>query len=75
MDKSTEWIFKNFSNKSSLSVQVVEEDVDHITVVGEEEDVDHIGVLGEEEEETRVRIFYFCIFVSILFATCSGLAL
>ena len=41
---------------------MVEEDVDHIAVVGEEEDVDHIGVLGEEEEETRVRIFYFCIF-------------
>ena len=40
---------------------MVEEDVDHIAVVGEEEDVDHIGVLGEEEE-TRVSIFYFCIF-------------
>ena len=41
---------------------MVEENVDHIAVVGEEEDVDHIGVLGEEEEETRVKIFYFCIF-------------
>ena len=40
-------------------MQVVEEDVDHITVVEEEEKVDHIGVLGEEEEETRVRLFYF----------------
>ena len=29
----------------------------------EEEDVDHIGVVGEEEEETRVSIFS----VSILF--------
>ena len=26
-----------------------------------EEDVDHIGVVGEEEEEDRVNIFYFCI--------------
>ena len=42
---------------------MVEEDVDHIAVVGEEEDVDHIGVLGEEEEEeTGVRIFFFFIF-------------
>ena len=42
-------------------MQLLEEDVDHIALVGEEEDVDHVGVLGEEEE-TRVRIFYFCIF-------------
>ena len=56
MEKSREWILKNFSNKSSLSLQVVEEDVDHIAVVGEEEDVDHIGVLGEEE--FRVRILF-----------------
>ena len=55
-------ILTKISNKSCLSLLVVEEDVDHIAVVGEEEDVDHIGVLGEEEEETRVRIFYFCIF-------------
>ena len=48
-------------DSQKLSLKVVEEDVDHITVVGEEEDVDHIGVLGEEEE-TRVRIFSFCIF-------------
>ena len=27
-----------------------------------EEDVDHIGVFGEEEEEARVNIFYFCIY-------------
>ena len=46
--------------KSSFSLQVVEEDVDHVAVVGEEEDVDHIGVLGEEE--TRVGIFNFSIF-------------
>ena len=54
---------------------MVEEDVDHIAVVGEEEDVDHIGVLGEEEEETRVRIFYFCIFFLSYLLFFSGLAL
>ena len=47
MEKSREWILKNFTNKRSLSLQVVEEDVDHI------------GVVGEEEEEDRVNIFYF----------------
>ena len=49
---------QNFSNNRSLSLQVVEEDVDHI------------GVLGEEEE-TRVRIFCFFNFLFILFAACS----
>ena len=44
---------------------MVEEDIDHIPVVEEEEDVDHIGVLGEEDGETRVKIFFFCIFLSI----------
>ena len=39
-------------------MQMVEEDPDHIAVVGEEKDVDPIGVVGEEEE-TRVSIFLF----------------
>merc|ERR1711860_112095 len=39
--------------ESQEQEQEVEEDIDHIAVVGEEEDVDQIGVLGEEEE-TRV---------------------
>ena len=54
---------------------MVEEDVDHIAVVGEEEDVDHIGVLGEEEE-TRVSIFFFFVFSFYLICCLlSGLAL
>ena len=57
-------------------MQVVEEDVDHIAVVGEEEDVDHIGVLGEDEEETRVSIFLFYVFSFFLICCLlSGLAL
>ena len=61
--KSRSWRFvnqninleKRFSKKfqiraPSLSLQVVEEDVDHIAVV------------GEEEEETRVSIFLFLYF-------------
>ena len=48
-------------------MQVVEEDVDQIAVVGEE----------EEEEETRVSIFSFGIFFlsHFLFCLLSGLAL
>ena len=54
---------------------MVEEDVDHIAVVGEEEDVDHIGVLGKEEE-TRVSIFLFFLFSFFLICCLlSGLAL
>ena len=44
----------------------------------DEEDVDHIGVVGEEEEETRVSIFSFLHFISIASLICcllSGLAL
>ena len=45
----------------------------------DEEDVDHIGVVGEEEEETRVSIFSFSShFISIASLICcllSGLAL
>ena len=52
-------------------MQVVEDDVDQIAVVGEEEE-------EEEEKETRVRISSICIFFSLLhfFIICllSGLA-
>ena len=40
-----------------------------------EEDVDQISVVGEEEEETRVSIFIFLCIARLMFCLLSGLAL